>query len=236
MSERTLEVVAQNYGTSPGQLGSWPELVHDCDRQIRQAFGEDSTVLGLARDALVRINDLDEQHPERLSSLNRLKRRALSDATRAALKLRRFVEAETTARALLSMPLLHGETADTMCLSQPDDLGWAPVLLAEAQVGLSQPVEAVKTLEPALALYRDMQTQGVDHLTCHQHFARALYVQALAEGADLEGNMRRRAALDQATTLLQGLSDEARQLHDSKELLSWIEAEQKTLSTGAAQP
>jgi hypothetical protein len=38
---------------------------------------------------------------------------------------------------------------------------------------------------------------------------------------------RRGEALDQAAALLQGLSDEARQLHDSKELLSSIAAAQK---------
>src|SRR5262249_35997988 len=236
MAQRTLEVVAQNYGTSPGQLGSWPELVHDCDRQIKQAFGDVSTVLDLARDALVRINNLNEQDPERLSTLNRLKRRALSDATRAALKLRRFVEAETTARALLSMPLLHGETGDAMCLSQPDDLGWAPVLLAEAEVGLGQSAEALKTIEPGLALYREMQLQGVTHVTFIQHFARALYVQALAEPDGPSGTTNRQEAFAQAFRLLNDLSDEARQLLDTKELLAWIGAEQKKLSAGAAQP
>jgi hypothetical protein len=38
---------------------------------------------------------------------------------------------------------------------------------------------------------------------------------------------RGREELDQAAVLLQGLSNEARQLHDSKQLLSWIAVAQK---------
>jgi hypothetical protein len=43
---------------------------------------------------------------------------------------------------------------------------------------------------------------------------------------------RSREALNQAATLLQGLTDEATQLHDSKELVSWIIAVQKKLEPG----
>jgi hypothetical protein len=65
-------------------------------------------------------------------------------------------------------------------------------------------------------------------------------VQALAEPADSAGTASARKSLDQALALLQSLSDEAKQLHDAKELLSWIGAAQKKLtrvnSTDAATP
>ncbi len=120
-----------------------------------------------------------------------------------------------------------------MSLTQQDDVGWASVLLAQAQVGKGKLADALKTLEPALELYRQMQAQGVIHLTFRQRFARALYVQALAQPNGASGLAQRRAAFEQAMLLLQGLSEEARQLHDSKELISWITGEQKKLNPDA---
>ena len=110
------------------------------------------------------------------------------------------------------------------------------MLLAQAVAGQGRRDEALKTLEPALAHYREAQTQGAAHLAFRQHFARALYVQALAEPDDSDGNTRRRDEVNQAARLLQGLPDEARQLHDSRELLAWIEAEQKKPDLNAQQP
>ena len=83
------------------------------------------------------------------------------------------------------------------------------------------------TLEPALALYREMKSKGATYLIFHQHFARALYVQALAQPTDAAGTARRRESLAEAAKEIKELSDEARQLRDSKELQSWIAAAQK---------
>jgi hypothetical protein len=123
-------------------------------------------------------------------------------------------------------------------LDRPDDQVWGQVLLAQAVVGQGRNVEAFKTLEPALAHYRDDQAQGAAHVAFRQHYARALYVQALAEPTDSAGTSLARESLAQALALLQGLTDEARQLHDSKELLTWIAAAQKKLASanGTAEP
>jgi tRNA A-37 threonylcarbamoyl transferase component Bud32 len=246
MARNSLEIFAKGADMSPHYRTLAEEPIRDAERRTKHGFGEDATVLGLARDTLVRIDELTkgETYIDRKAVLNQMKRNALSDAASAALNLHRFTEAELSARALLAMPLMHGTWRDEMVVAEPDDLGWARVLLAQAQVGLGQRSEALKTLEPALALYREMQLQGVTHVTFVQHFARALYVQALAESTDPDGTTRRRAALDEALKLLQGLTEEAKQLHDSKELLSWIAAEEKETnqaaeikkSAGAAPP
>jgi hypothetical protein len=152
---------------------------------------------------------------------------ALDEAARAALNLGRSAEAEAAARALLSLPSQTGELSDRSYLDQPDGRDWGRVLLAQAVVEQGRRAEALKTLEPALAHYHDAQVQGAAYLAFRQHFARALYVQALAEPSDSGGMARGREPLDQAAALLQSLSDEARQLHDSQELLSWIAAAQK---------
>ncbi len=216
----------------------WMELANHAERQVRLAFGEDATVLTLARDALPRLEKLSasENDPEVASVLLFHKRQALHVGTRAALGLGLFAEAEVTAHALLSLPLATGVFAERVSLDQPDDVAWARVLLAQATVEQGRQAEALKTLEPALAHYREAQLQGAAHVTFRHHFARALYVQALAETSDYGGIARRRDLLDQAARLLNALSDEARLLHDSKELLSWIAVARKKLNQDAPQP
>jgi len=107
------------------------------------------------------------------------------------------------------------------------------VLLAQAETGQGRKDDALKTLEPTLAEFRQRQAQGASDVLFRQRFARALYVQALAEPIDAVGLARGKEALNEADRLLQGLSDEARQLHDSKELMSWITAAQKKLNPDA---
>jgi len=116
--------------------------------------------------------------------------------------------------------------AEWKLLAQPDDMGWGKVLLAEAQLAQEQAAEALKTIKSALAVYREMKVQGVNHLVFRQRFARALYVQALAQPADASGIAQRRASLAEAAKLLGEFPDEARQLHNTKELMAWIEAGQ----------
>jgi hypothetical protein len=164
-----------------------------------------------------------------------VQRQALGEAARAALNLGRPGDAETAARTLLSLPSESGNDSAHLSLDQPDDPVWGQVLLAQAACEQGRQAEALQTLEPALAHYHDAQAQGAGYLAFCQHFARALYVQALAEPADSSDTARRREALDQAAALLQGLTDEARQLHDSKQLRSWIAAAQKKLNPDAEQ-
>jgi len=207
----------------------WAEWLDDAERQVRLAFGEDVTVHAIASQALPRLDQLrgnatdQDMGPLMLF----LQRQALDEKARAALNLGRYADAETAARALLRLPSQNGEISEKAYLDRPDDPVWGQVLLAQAVVEQGHKAEALQTLEPALTHYRDVQAQGAGYLTFRQHYARALYVLALAEPADSIGMARRREALDQAAALLQSLTDEARQLHDSKELLSWIAAAQK---------
>ena len=228
LASKSLEGAARSMSMPPHTWAVWNESIRDAERQSKRAFGQNASVLELGRDALARIDQLvtTEQQQEILSVLIQLKRQALSDVARTSLELGRFAEAESSARTLLVQPLPRTQFAENLRMFQPDDLGWARVLLAQAQVAQRQPAEALNTLQAALALYRDMQIQGVTHVNFRQHFARALYVQSLAEPANSEGLARRRDALAEATKELNELSDEARQLHDSKELLAWITAAQ----------
>ncbi|HEV2211423.1 MAG TPA: serine/threonine-protein kinase [Verrucomicrobiae bacterium] len=198
------------------------------ERQVRLAFDEDAAVYMMATNALPRLANLGKTGNDPLVARVQvsLRKHALEEEALSALNLRRYAEAETAARALLSLPP-QTELSDRVYLEQPDDPDWGRVLLAQAAVEQGRKAEALQTLEPALANYHAAQAQGAAYVAFRQHFARALYVRARAQPADSGGMARRREALDQAAALLQGLSEEARQLHDSKQLVSWITAAQK---------
>jgi serine/threonine protein kinase len=221
------------------------ELLKAAERQVKLASGEYADVRNMSKDAVSRLDKLIQgatADPPRHAALVYFTRQAHEVAARAALNLGHYDDAETAARALLLVPSEAGgcfsNGMEHILLDEPDDVVWGQVLLAQAVVGQGRNAEALKMLEPALAHYRDDQAHGAAFVSFRQHFARALYVQALAEPADSAGTALARESLSQALALLQGLTDEARQLHDSKELLTWIATAQKKLASanGAAEP
>jgi tRNA A-37 threonylcarbamoyl transferase component Bud32/tetratricopeptide (TPR) repeat protein len=194
------------------------------ERQVRLASGEDEAVYTLANQALHRIEKFQVNQTDLTISNNILFgiQVTLEQMARSALNLGHYADAETAGRALSASP--------PSTVGYVDYAIWGQVLSAQAQVGQNRKAEALKILEPALAKYQDLQTQGASYVQFRQHFARALYVQSLAEPSDSGGLARSREELDRAAALLQGLTDEAKQLHDSKELLAWIVDAQKKLN------
>ncbi len=120
-------------------------------------------------------------------------------------------------------------------MDQPEDPVWRLVLQAEAMMLRDRKSEALPPITTAVDAYRGMEKKGATHLSFRQRFARALYVQALAQPADVAGAEQQRSSLTEAAKVLAELTDEARQLHDTKELLAWIEAERTKLAP-APQP
>ena len=229
---RALEAHAERVKMSEEILNLNRKPARHDERREMLASGDAAAVLGLARESLALMEKglKGEDHPELVGIFTLMKRQALADMTLAAMKLGRFADAETTARTLDAIPLPRTLWAEWKLLAQPDDMGWGKVLLAESKLAQGQAAEALKTIESALSVYRGMQVQGANHLSFRQHFARALYVQALAQPADAAGTTQRRASLAEAAKVLAELTDEARQLHDTKELLVWIAAEEKKLN------
>ncbi|MGA2231356.1 MAG: protein kinase [Tepidisphaeraceae bacterium] len=194
-------------------------------RQVKMAFGEDADVETMAAAALQFAKDNEGRLP-RLFPI--IQADGLYDIAEADIHLGRYPQSEAAARALLALRL-HEYRADSDRVLRDVVYPWGQVLLAHAQAGQAEKVEATKTIQPVIVLVRQWQTQGVDNVQFRQFFARALYVQSLAEPSDADGWARSREELSEAEQLLQGLPDEARQLHDSTELLSWISAEQTKL-------
>ena len=208
------------------------EIFSVAERSVWLALGEYAEVYREATNALPRLNQLTRS----VTPISLLQRQTLAGAALAALHLEQYADAERAARQWLKLPVETSEAWERSQLDQPDDPQWGQVLLAQALVNEARRDEALKSIQPAIDAYRAMQTQGAAYVTFRQHFARALYVQAVAEAGDGVGNARACESLDQAAAQLNALTDEAKQLRDSKEIVRGIESEQKKLNAGTARP
>jgi len=227
-------MVRESRGAASQFLGKiWSEALDARERSVRLAFNENETVYAMAAKALSRLDEMRASvtaSPSVGSDLTApalivFQRWTLDQMAQSALKLNRCPDAESAARAWLALPRANGLALNLFVFDQPEDDVWGQVLLAHAMIAQGRDAEALKAIEPAVARYRQMQAQGASYVTFRQRFARALYVQALIQSAGSSGTASAHASLDEAVKVLEGLSEEARQLHDSKELLAWIEAQ-----------
>ena len=147
--------------------------------------------------------------------------------TESALRFGNFEEAVTAARQAIDKPLF-GRTADK--LTMEDSTARAKVRLGQALIGSGRQTEALGPLHEAEAFYRRELGRGAGDTGFRQDFARALYHLARAQAGDAAGRAQRRALLDEAASVLDGLTFEARQLVASKELIQWVRAAQVEMS------
>ena len=139
---------------------------------------------------------------------------ALSDA---AIQLSRFPEAEAVARRRMALP----DSAFGDVVRERAD---RHLRLAFALAKLGRNAEAREALEPALEYFREREATGSAGTNFHLDYAEALYVSAIAQEDDDAGRRARQQALAAATTELDGLSDEARQLLAARMLRERIAA------------
>jgi tetratricopeptide (TPR) repeat protein len=141
----------------------------------------------------------------------------------SAVRQGSFEEASTLARQLLDQPL-YGRNVDRQ--SMQDNQARLRVGLGQALLGDGKRDEALKVLRESEAYYRRRKAEGAATTQFRQELAGALYQLARAELAGADGVGRARGLLDEAAAELDGLTAEARQLHDSKELIEWVRAAQ----------
>jgi tetratricopeptide (TPR) repeat protein len=141
----------------------------------------------------------------------------------SALRLGNLEEAVTAARDFLDKPLF-GRRADLAQIG--DSTARAKVRLGQALLGSGQRSEALGPLNEAVAYYRKQLAAGAGETGFRQDFSRALWQLALAQAGDDAGLARRRALLAEAAGQLGGLSLEAQQLVESKELIQGVRAAQ----------
>ena len=98
----------------------------------------------------------------------------------------------------------------------------AEVRLGQSLIATGHNAEARATLAETLAYYRSRQANGSSSTRFRQDFGTALYQMARAQEDDDAGRAQRRALLDEAASVLGGLSQEAQQFQTSRELIEWV--------------
>ena len=141
----------------------------------------------------------------------------LGALTDAAMQLARFPEAEAAARRRMALP-------DSRFGDVVREKADRHLRLAFALAKLGQTTEAREVLEPTLEYFRERRAVGSAGTQFHLEYAEALYVSAIAQEDDTAGRGAREQALAAATTELDRLSDEARQLLAARMLRERIAA------------
>ena len=214
----TDELIAQIPESSPRRkllpvaVDAWRARLQLVDGEYEAAFAGATATANRVRQIEFSVDDANGRGMRR-NFLNA----SLATQTLAAIRLGRYPQAEAAARERVSLPPNPFSAADPQ-----DDKSRAAVLLAHAVVMQGRVEEARKLVQPELARYRNEQQHGAAGVTFHHDLAYALYVQALAQPSDPAGRVQRQASLGEAAKLLNGLSAEARQLVDIRELTRWI--------------
>jgi tetratricopeptide (TPR) repeat protein len=137
-------------------------------------------------------------------------------AAEASNQLGHYAQAEAFARRWVKMPLDPTSERDPQIRASS-----AHVALARALIMQGHTDDARTALQPALDYYRKEQQAGSHGTTFRRDFGYALYVDALVEAAN---SAHRNASLDEASSLIAGASDEARNLAQSREVSRLIAA------------
>ena len=96
------------------------------------------------------------------------------------------------------------------------------VQLGRAQIGSGKMADARATLAEALAAYHGRRAKGATGTSFRLEFASCLYQLSRAQPDDGPGKAERRSLLDNAAGVLFGLSPEAQELVEAKELNQWL--------------
>ena len=218
--------------------GEYLAQIADAERKVRLAFGDAAGVLTMAKEALPVLEELRRREGggQAPGFILVLQRQALEEAALAGLELGRFGEVEAAARALLALPLPAGD--------RRTDLPWIIPLRQLGGGCCSRRPTSHRAAGPRRSrlLSRPWRTIVTSWFRARLTSASAsispgpLYVQALAQPAGSRGAAQARDSLDQAARLLNALSQEARQLHDTKELISWVGAARMKPNGEAPQP
>ena len=182
--------------------------------ESQAAFTNATATLNSIKDIKVSADDVNGTRTK-----NNILRPNLQTASRAAIRLARYAQAEPLARQWLTVPTDPISDADPQA-----EASKAHAVLAHAVAGQGRSDEARTILQPALAYYQKEQQAGAHDIFFRHDFAYALYVNALASPADADGQTKRRADLDAAAELIDGASSEAKSLADMREVAGLIAA------------
>jgi hypothetical protein len=137
----------------------------------------------------------------------------------SALRLGNFEEAVGVSRDQLDNARF-GRRMDALDVAAASALN--RVRHGQALLGAGRRTEALAALRDAEGFYREQLAKGAADTGFRQNFVRTLYQLARAQAGDADGRTQRLALLDEAMTQLGGLTIEAQQLRDSRELIKWV--------------
>ncbi|HET6913244.1 MAG TPA: hypothetical protein VFH71_07875 [Rhodanobacteraceae bacterium] len=205
------ELVAPLSANDPRrQLLANPE--QDLESGLQLAEGQTQAAFTNATEVVNRIAAINTPHGSNGYFLKRnMLDGNLAIASAAAIRLGRYAQAEALARRWLALPGSQQSEADPQL-----DPSRARSTLAHAIAMQGRNDDAQKTLQPALAYYRQAQQAGAHETRFRSDYAYALYVGAIAQSSDAAGRKQRAADLDQAAKLIAGASAEAQKMSDMR--------------------
>lgn len=217
-----LTIAAHQQGPSSQ---AFAELAEICEETTRLEL---SAIKGDYQTIRQRVQVLEERTRKVTPNNNQTRRIRIEQmracrtlALEAALHLNRSEEAISLARDVVDHPLEDSRVEDDPSYIE-NSRTLNHVRLAQALVQAHHLDEARKEAALALDVYRRRQAAGADGTTFRTDLGRTLYVNALAQPDDADGQARRGQLLGEAMSVLSGLSQEAQQLRDSKEVIAEV--------------
>jgi hypothetical protein len=196
---------------------------------IDQAEGNYAKVHARAVETADKLARMKVQAEGNIENRNNALRQSRTLQVESALRLGNFEEAVEVSRDQVSNPRFS-RRMDAL------DVAWATarnrVRYGQALLGAGKRADALVALRDAEDFYREQQAKGASDTGFRLDFARTLYHLARAQPDDAAGRSARLALLDEAMTLLGGLTIEAQQLRDSKELIKWVTDTRREARTG----
>ncbi|HEY0864384.1 MAG TPA: hypothetical protein VGD97_09795 [Lacunisphaera sp.] len=186
---------------------------------VDQAEGNHAKVHARAVETADKLARMKVQAEGNIETRNNILRQSRTLQVESALRLGNFEEALEVSRDQVTNPRFSRrmDALDLAAATARNKLRYGQALL-----GAGKRAEALVALRDAEDFYREQQAKGASDTGFRLDFARTLYHLARAQEEDDAGRTARLALLDEAMTLLGGLTIEAQQLRDSKELIKWV--------------
>jgi eukaryotic-like serine/threonine-protein kinase len=218
---RERRALARERQTSPTDNDLWMLIYESVVVGVKYDLSEYDLAVPEAKRSLARIENFrrEERFSAEARTLDGLRRFFSYELGRALVMLERFAEAEE----ILRQRLQTTSTEDLVIVESNDAMPreWLAIALARQ----NRRTEALEVLGPGLAYYRERWQRGDDGLFSRWNLARGLFALAISQPEDANGRGRRETALDEASSLLDGLSDQAKELNESRVYPRWIAAE-----------
>jgi hypothetical protein len=138
---------------------------------------------------------------------------------KAAVHTGRQEEAAAAAKSFLDHPSFSVGTEKTLIDAV---VARTRTRYAQSLIDLDRKAEARSALQEVMVYYRGRQANGANATSFRQDLGAALFQMARLEDDDEAGRARRRALLDEAQSVLGGLSQQAQQFYDSKEIIELV--------------